>query len=526
VRGPRGPRTTGAVRSQQLVGLRLGGLEQLVDVGVGVGQHPGHRAVEHRVDGLRVGRLTLDRNRGGLEEREVLARHVLVRLAGVELLLLRVAAVGEQQRLGQAHRLVLRLGPGVVELALAGGELLEGDPLQTGLDLLGGEVLAEEVTLATAERALGGAVLAGQRGHRPLVVLALELLDDRGGGVGGADEHADLAAGRVGQQIGPLEELTAAHAVVAVPHVLEVLEDLLAHRVVEVGLLVVGRQDLTALRVELGGEVPATGVAGAVLRVARDAATQRGDLLGRGAHVGPGLGRVVDVQTGLGEQGLVVEQTHRVVLGRDRVDLAVLGEDRLERRVDAVPARDVVLVRVLGDVHRLAGVQHLLEVGHVAVEDIGHRAAGEAGGEVRRVVALLADADALDRDVGVGLLERRDVVVPVLQKVLLRTVGLAVDRDDGLAGGGLAGVVVALGGAGGEAESQAGHERKRRNLPVLRYGHLVQPFLCLASVSCAFVTDGNRCDLGLAVLFRGGDDTKSNGSTQEADGMKKKRDSN
>jgi hypothetical protein len=54
---------------------------------------------------------------------------------------------------------------------------------------------------------------------------------------------------------------------------------------------------------------------------------------------------------------------------------------------------------------------------------------------VRRVVALLADADALDRDVGVRLLEGGHIVVPVLQQVFLGTVRLAVDRDDGLAAG-------------------------------------------------------------------------------------------
>jgi hypothetical protein len=113
--------------------------------------------------------------------------------------------------------------------------------------------------------------------------------------------------------------------------------------VVEVGLLAVGGHHLAALRVELGGEVPAAGVAGAVVGVAGDAAAERGDLLGRGPDVGPGLGRVVDVEAGLLEQRLVVEQTHRVVLRRDGVDLAAVGEDRLERRVDAVPGGDGVL---------------------------------------------------------------------------------------------------------------------------------------------------------------------------------------
>lgn len=272
----------------------------------------------------------------------------------------------------------------------------------------------------------------------------------------------------------PLEQLTGAHAVVAVPHVLEVLQDLLAHGVVEVGLLAVLAEHPAALRVEQGGEVPAAGVAGAVLGVAGDAVAERGDLLGGGPDVGPGLGRVVHVEPGLLEQDLVVDQSHRVVLHRDGVELAAVGEDLLQRRVDAVPGRNGVLVGVLGDVHGLTGVEHLLDVGHVPVEHVGHGAAGQAGGEVRRVVALLADADALDDDVRVLLLELGDIVVPVLQQLFLGTDRLAVDSDGDLAASGRA-LVVTLRGARREAEPQAGHERDRRSLSVLRYGHLSIP---------------------------------------------------
>ena len=62
-------------------------------------------------------------------------------------------------------------------------------------------------------------------------------------------------------------------------------------RVVEGGLLAVVVATMSPpRRVELGGEVPAAGVALAVVAVADVAVAQRGDLLGGVADVGPGVG--------------------------------------------------------------------------------------------------------------------------------------------------------------------------------------------------------------------------------------------
>src|SRR5688572_18381725 len=67
---------------EDLVDLGLRRRQQLVEVGVPVGQHLLHRHVEHRVDLLRVRRLELDRDRPHLgdERRVVLLRNVRVLL--------------------------------------------------------------------------------------------------------------------------------------------------------------------------------------------------------------------------------------------------------------------------------------------------------------------------------------------------------------------------------------------------------------------------------------------------------------
>src|SRR5262249_24262167 len=159
------------------------------------------------------------------------------------------------------------------------GELLVADPLESGLDLVSGEALLEEVAAAAIEGALGRAVVTRHRGHGPVLVLTLERGHDRGDRVRGTDAHADLAGAGVGQQVRPGEQLLRTHAVVGEPHALKVGQNALALGGVDRCGLAVGGHVGTTARVDLSGEVPTTGVAGTVVRVAGDAAAERGDLL-------------------------------------------------------------------------------------------------------------------------------------------------------------------------------------------------------------------------------------------------------
>jgi hypothetical protein len=79
-----------------------------------------------------------------------------------------------------------------------------------------------------------------------------------------------------------------------------------------------------------------------------------------------------------------------------------------------VQRRDRLGVHVGGDVGGLARVEDLVEIGEVGIEEVGLGAGLERGGELGRDLTLAGIGDALDGDVGVGLLKGGDVLVPLL----------------------------------------------------------------------------------------------------------------
>ena len=140
---------------QDAVHLGRGVGQQLADVRVRVGEHGGHRGVEHGVDLLRLGRLELQRDAGGAghERGEVLLRDVGVLRVGREPLLLRGA--GPDVRLAACRPAGCppwpwpcrrRPGPGR-------GRCSERQPLQAGLDLGRAQAGLEHVAVAAAEGA-------------------------------------------------------------------------------------------------------------------------------------------------------------------------------------------------------------------------------------------------------------------------------------------------------------------------------------------------------------------------------------
>jgi hypothetical protein len=106
--------------------------------------------------------------------------------------------------------------------------------------------------------------------------------------VGRGDVHAELVGGHLLLQRAPGELLRRAHAVVDEAHLVQRLQHGLSLIGVE-GRGGAGRVDhLAALGEDLGGEVPASVVARAVVAVAVDAVAELGDRLGVLLDLGPG----------------------------------------------------------------------------------------------------------------------------------------------------------------------------------------------------------------------------------------------
>ncbi len=349
-----------------------------------------------------------------------------------ELLVFLRGGPGEQLWLRKADREAVGLAPREVELALAGCQRLEVEPLDAGPDLGRRVALGEHVAVATRQRARGSAAGAGQRAHAVVVHVAVVYRDD---GVVDVvrrrDVHPELVGGYLLLQGAPGELLGGAHAVIDEPHLVQRLQD-------RRGL----RRDLAAHGVDLGGEVPAADGTRTVVAVAVDTVAESGDRLGVLLHVGPGGRGRVGVEPGPGEQRPVDDQALRVVGRRQSVERLARGFRGHRRRDDVGERRHRLGVHVGGDVGGLARVEDLVEVGEVGVVEVGLGAGLERGGELGRDLTLAGVGDALDGDVGVRLLEGGDVLDPLL--VLSRRGGrrLAVDAD---------GHVAIARGAGGAA---------------------------------------------------------------------------
>ncbi|CAM5364021.1 hypothetical protein SVIOM342S_06650 [Streptomyces violaceorubidus] len=170
----------------------------------------------------------------------------------------------------------------------------------------------------------------------------------------------------------------------------------------------------------------------------------------------------------------LMQQAHRVVAGGQAVELVLVLERAEHVRVDVLERRDGLVVDVGRDVLGAVVVQHLGQVGEVGVEDVGLGLGLEHRREARRLQALARGGAALDGDVGVGLVELLDVLLPLLQLGRLRLRRHAVDGErhlglrvqwSGRVGGpaaafGTAAVVAAARAAGGKSgQGESGDER-------------------------------------------------------------------
>src|SRR5580658_4668357 len=401
---------TAAVRQDLVHCARRAG-QQLRDIGVRVGEHREHNRVKRLVERLIVRRLAVgllvrvdERRVVGLVDGRVLVQQGRVGGPGGAL---------EHLRLVESDRYAVSLVPRQVVLALAQGQVLEVDPLDAGLDLGGGVPLRKQVVVAAGQRAGRGAADAWQRAHSVVVdVAAVDRHDHVVDVVRCGDVHAELAGRHLLLQRAPAESLRRAHGLVGKPQGVQRVEHLYARAGVEARGSTRGVGHRATVGVQLRGEVPATVVVGAVVAVTVDAVAELGDRHGVRLHLGPGGGRGVGVQAGLCEQLPVDNQALGVVEDRQPVERAARG-DRLHRaRHDVLEDRHRGRVDVLGDVGGLASVERLVQVPEVDLVDVRFGAGGQLGGERRRDVAL-SGVDALDGDVGVGLLERGDVLVPL-----------------------------------------------------------------------------------------------------------------
>ena len=219
----------------------------------------------------------------------------------------------------------------------------------------------------------------------------------------------------------------AAHGVVGPAHVVQVLQDRVALGGVDRGLLAVGADDVAALGVELGGEVPTALVLRAVVGVADGAARRAPAIFLAAARTSSQVaGGRSGSRPALLEELPAVDQAHRVVGARDAVDLAVDGVDVAQLLLDVVVALQLLDVR--GEVGGLLDVDDVPGVGEVRVEDVLHLAAGELGVEGLGVLAgerVVRD----DVDVRVLLLEGGDVLLEALAGRPWRSWAAAVDGD-------------------------------------------------------------------------------------------------
>ncbi len=129
------------------------------------------------------------------------------------------------------------------------------------------------------------------------------------------------------------------------------------------------------------------------------------ELLGGGPHLGEGARRLVRVEAGLGELGLVVEEDrvrdrprHRPLHPARRVVRQGPGQVRggvVARRLDA---------RLGG--HGAAAVDHLLDDRLLHLHQVGQVAALEAGLVLREGVLVVRLLGELDVDLVLGLVER------------------------------------------------------------------------------------------------------------------------
>ena len=176
------------------------------------------------------------------------------------------------------------------------------------------------------------------------------------------------------------------------------------------------------------------------------------------------VGGLLGLRPASSEELPVVDQPLGVVGGRQ----AVQGRARLIRLERA--RRDVVeighgrRVHVLRDVGRLAGQQHLRQVSEVGVVEVGLGPGPQHRGERRRHRVARVVVDAVDGDVGVGLLEDGHVLQPLLVLHRLLCLGRrTVDADRHLAcrAGGAAAAAAAA-GCGAEDNSCDGGDRDYR----------------------------------------------------------------
>jgi hypothetical protein len=194
---------------------------------------------------------------------------------------------------------------------------------------------------------------------------------------------------------------------------------------------------------------------------------QRDRLDARGLELVDRVAELVDRRRGLGDAGLL-EQVLAVVDaagehgGRDAVDAAVdreRGQGRLAERVAGLLGERVA------QVHGLAGLDHVGQLAAAARHEDVRRVARVEGGLQLAVHVLVLDGLDVDGDARVGLLERRDGVLPVGLAVARRRVVPERHRDVPAVLAAGPRVAAAAGGQGHGCHDRRGRDRQR--LPCL-----------------------------------------------------------